>query len=446
MPLLSLPCETLDNIAGFVYGSSPSVQFGPRPNFLSLSQTSRLLRSLSIVYTYSRIRIKWKDKEEKVILFLRSYPHLAACIRDLTIEPKRLPATQLEEDFKKELMVHFQAILESCPKLRKLSLCLSEVMRKDLRLYSFQATVLQYLNFNSMKSIKRLKLEGQDMNAVLDHFKILLENEFNGLETIKIMACNWAVAETTLTEWRAPQLSLGTTASLVDKKLNLVRKLYFGAYTILESQVPIQDLSSAGTYFARKMPNVQVLDMSTYLCCIQSTLRTYVELGSQLTTLTLTTNDHHYTPSPHGLHLCEVISKLSQRLTKFAAWELPICHKLFLEDNWPHIDSITISVTGGPNCAGIEPDQLRTGLIGLKFRRPRAHIFVGWPWSDILPSWFPDPKFHPDQSSIPHDYIASLWSFQALSHPRHRISRLRGQYTYVYQDFYRLRRALLRGS
>lgn len=391
MPLVSLPCELLLEIVKIVYANSPQNSSSmPRrsSDIIQLAQTCQILRALSITLVYSSITIHKDISVPRIRGLLKSYPPIAASVRSLKLCPLNLRVLCEPQHL---VEMQFCDILGSCKRLR--NLCLDE----NTKWWGSGQVLLAQLAPESKKSIETIHLEGVRMCAALANFKLLLDSgEFNRLEEIKVTVPYGRPAETKPQFWEY----IPTASTALPRKLESVRKFYFRVPPIFAPKNP-GIASEMGNYFARIMPNVNVLTIIGQSNYIYGSLFTYVGLGSHLTELTLHLFEHR------GVHeLCEVLSKLSPKLTnlRLEGMGLEICHKLFTASTWTKLAVLRIKCSSW--CTGIKQDLLRTQLEKLTETRPTMRISLSRLYIGLV--FWNEPAIWGIQ------YIASIKSFERL--------------------------------
>lgn len=373
MSLLSLPNELLLDIIEKVNASDlwRSSTFH-MSDILKLAHTCRLLRSLSIALIYTSISSR--SDSEKLHKLLTSYPHIAACVRKLTLYSclVTLPSSMAPHPAQSKL----REILGSCKRLRELRL---EEPCDWLR-SSFDEEILEHTAPESKGSIEAICFKGLELKVALRHFDVLLDSsEFGALTTVRILDCQM-VNET---EYNTSRIEQYCQQAGDSRKSESVRtfSLHMPASCAMQSEL--------GTYFAQAMPNVKVLSIIATADCVYNTLSTYIGLGPHLTDLELRTGSTRMgCENTQSQEICKVVSKLSQKLTRLLisnAEGLEICHKLFTASEWPQLNKLWIY--GLKGCEGIEPDILRDQLEKLTQARPVISIFMERPNYCSVVSW-----------------------------------------------------------
>lgn len=424
MSLLSIPSELLLDIIGHVADSAPMAA-GPFNELKHLAHTCIVLRSLSITLIYASITIH--REAGHLGSFLIDYPHIATCVRRLKVEAPGIWAGDDQRLLRR--------ILERCTKLREL--VLEKLPGTGGLRTGFEDEMLEYIPVESRRSMKMIAFNGLPLDGLLVHFKRMLGGEFSTLQTLRMRSCD-VCNPYDVRRHREEQTQLMNALLLYASAkppgaLKSVQSFLFDApfpYWLAEE-------SDVGACLADAMPNLKFLSMVTSPDVIYGVLSTYSSLGSQLTELTLTgsypsscsARTNPKSDTPPRPHFCDIITKLSQNLTKFVIHgnsELRICHKLFVPspgrraENWPNLNLLSIRCLLG--CVGIKPSVLRDGLNRLAGNRPGAVLFMEGRFREKLIMWN---TRSPEGVSLPgaygvaleDDIIASPEAFQRLNPP-----------------------------
>lgn len=294
----------------------------------------------------------------------------------------------------------------------------------------FEDGLLGYLPTSSKQSIKTVIFHGLPLGGLLAHFKRMLGGDFNSLQTVKMQSCDvcnpYDVRRHREEQTQLMKDLLLHASAESPGALKSIRSFLFDApfpYRLTEE-------TGVGACFANAMPNLKSLFMITSSDVIYGALSAYADLGSQLTELTLTASypssssgprANPQRDTPQRNHFCEIISRLSRKLTKFAVHgtsEMRICHTLFAPKNWPSLELLNIRCLLG--CEGIKPDILQSELEGLTRNRPGAALFMEGRFHENLISWntcSPEgvPLLNVYGDSLENDFIANLDAFERLN-------------------------------
>lgn len=424
MPLLSIPSELLLDIIGHVADSAP-LAADSFSRLKHIAHTCIVLRSLSITLIYASVTIHREVRH--LGPFLIDYPHIAACVRHLKIEAPGIWAGSNQRLLRRSL--------ERCTRLREL--VLEKLPGTGGLRTGFVDETLEYIPVESRRSMGMVAFNGLPLDGLLANFKRILGGEFSALHTLRMRSCD-VCNPYDVHRHREEQIQLMNTLLLYASAkppgaLKSVQSFLFDApfpYRLAEE-------SDVGACLANAMPNLKSLSMVTSPDVIYGALSAYSNLGSQLTELTLTDSSpsscsaktNPKSDTPPRPHFCDIITKLSQNLTKFVVHgnsELRICHTLFVPDsgccaeNWPKLDLLSIRCLLG--CVGIKPFVLREGLNRLVGNRPGAVLFMEGRFHEKLITWNTRSS---DGVSLPgaygvalaDDVIASPEAFQRLHPP-----------------------------
>lgn len=389
MPLLSLPCELLLDIVEKVNAGCYK-----NPDTVQLAQTCQLLRSLSVAFVYSSVAVR--DEKHSLMLhgLLTSYPQIADCVRFLKLFPLGIPPHSKEPQLRD--------ILSRCKKLREL--CLESLVGRG-KFTNLKEVLLEQLAPESKGSIETIKFLRIGLDTTIANFTYLLDSgEFGRLETVKVVE-PYELPEGIMA--RIGGYIRNACTTLASSKLESVRTFHLEGPPGFTPVAPDIGPLDIGGYFARVMPNVEVLSMTAELDYIHGTLFAYAGLGSQLTRLTL-----HCTEPSESRELCETLSKLSPKLTglMLSGPGLGICHKMFTVSAWTQLALLKINCCSG--CQGIELDLFRTHLKKLTETRPMATITVNRCYSELV-SWNCEAQADTGERRTDH-YIAPLEIFKKL--------------------------------
>lgn len=426
MSLLSIPHELLLDIISHVADSASPTTSSAFGELKQLAHTCIVLRSLSITLIYASVTIH--RGAGRLGSFLIDYPQVATCVRQLKVEAPGIWAGDNQRLLRR--------ILERCTKLREL--VLEKLPGTSGLRTGFEDETLEYLPAESKRSVQTVAFNGLPLGGLLVHFKRMLGGEFSALQTLSMQSCDvcnpYDVPRHREEQKEFMNTLLFHASAEPPGELKSIQSFLFDApfpYRLAEE-------SDVGACLANAMPNLKSLSMITSPDVIYGALFTYISLGSRLTELTLTgsypssscspkTSPQHDTP-PRP-HFCDIITKLSQNLTKFVIHgnsELRICHTLFAPSpagragNWPNLDLLSIRCLLG--CEGIKPSVLRLGLKKLAGNRPGAVLFMEGRFHEKLISW----NTHPPEgvpllnaygAVLADDVIASPDVFQRLNLP-----------------------------
>lgn len=390
MPLLLLPPELLLDIIGYIAASAPST--GPSPQSLGvlkgLAHTCQHLRDLAITAIYPTITV---DSEVgKLGKLLIDYPHIAACVRKLTV-----CAPRLRRSDNRNLLL-LRGVLSVCTKLRELLFYKPPSWNRGGRT-GFEDGVLEHLATDSRNSIRMIEFQGLGLHSLLQQFRRILEGSFVSLENMRMPGCEvcnpYDVQRHREEQTRIMKILLEDFSTEWPGALGSVKTLLFDA----RFPYRLRDEPGVGVYFAKAMPNLKVFTMITSPDFIYGCLWAYSEMGSNLTELEITASypssisGRHQNPerlNPQRNHFCDIVVKLAPRLTKFTLRgnsEIRICHKVFSAGSWPKLTMLHVVCACG--CEEINAAALRVGLLGLTQTRPRAYLYFEGGIGEDLVSW-----------------------------------------------------------
>lgn len=326
-------------------------------SMIGVGATCRALRIAALPYIYSELSLS--INREALCKFLNDYKYIAAYIRKLTFTySDRL-------DSLSPFLV--RNVISQCTGLQTLDI----ICYNDSTVLDYSARmILEWLPPESIQSIECLDIMtnmGDILQCVQRVGKLSVNGDFSKLQDLKLDG----------------RLNNRSIFDLVPNEvgseiLPQVRKLSLKTW--------LKETGPLGAFIAKMLPNVESLHLETVEKLAYTILSAYVDLGTRITELQIA--ECH--PIPIGIdttihaispyHLCEIIPKLSHRLTKFTipaeSPDLsPVCHCLFRNiDDWPLLVELTLSgVTG---CEGLKPDLLHSAMTELARTHPGATILL----------------------------------------------------------------------
>lgn len=334
MPLLSLPAELLHEIVRLTI-QTPStfsssciglccLDFeGPGdcpctpPAATALAHTCSILRSHTLPPMYASVTVNIAHSCT-IHVHLTAWPHIASCVRTLTV---------FITDARDSQLLH--GILRECSNLR--DLCLDAAHTTG----PFTGTPLIHVSQRSLVSLTFRNFEWPAIGGYLSStppslHTLRLEDPFQGCEMVRTVAL--------------PLLAQVQT---------------FICYSAMGDQ------RHAGRWLSQIVPNATVVDIHLSPV-MMSFLHRYAELGTRVTELTV----HFLCAQPL---FCGTVAKLAPALRRFTAHGGWVCQGLFAAD-WARIEVMDVDCRGG--CKGARAAVVREALMRVVAARPEADVRV----------------------------------------------------------------------
>ncbi|KAI5840300.1 hypothetical protein DFP73DRAFT_559481 [Morchella snyderi] len=376
MPLLALPRDILFEILDRLWEDAQVVDNGSDGNngcegftsghrsMIWVGETCRALRTAALPYIYSDVALS--SKNGVLCKFLDEYKCLTTYVRKITF---------IYSDI---MDIPLRSVILHCTRLRQ------------LRIQSYYETpsgypelmILKWLPSESKQSLEYLEIK-TDLKSLLRCSQELAKwsavNDFCKLQDLKLYShYTDEVLDIIPNEARS-------------EILPQVRKLWLGIST--------KEPERVGPYFAKMLPNVESLYLDVPRNLVYTIMNTYIDLKSNITVLQINGNFADGTPiATEPYHLCELIPKISRKLTKFTIStdmvfkHSPFCHHLFKDiDDWPLLVELNLEAAMG--CVGLRPDLLHSAITELARTRPEARMLLKQS-SDIIVNCRPKgPKY-----------------------------------------------------
>lgn len=327
-------------------------------DMIAVGATCRALRIAALPYIYSELSLG--KNTEVLCKFLNDYKHIAAYTRKLTcISSDYLDTPCPFQNLVRNVIFH-------CTGLQKLDIICPH-RERDID-YAAR-TILEWLPSESRQSLECLVIK-TNLTDILQCVQMIANwtanKDFCKLQDLKLDG-----------RFTNPKFLKVTPNEVGSEVLPQVRKLSLLSWAL--------EPEPLGAFFAKMLPNVESLYLEMAPDLAHAILSTYIGLETRIAALEI---NEFFTPFSFGTtvptiypdHLCELIPKLSRRLTKLAiSAEVPdhssFCHRLFKNiDDWPLLVELKLNAARG--CKGLEPGLLRSAMTELARTHPEARMLL----------------------------------------------------------------------
>lgn len=385
MSLLAIPGELLFEIAIFVAGVPPPAPASSLScDIFSLAQTCRTLRFVGLAIIYRTVNTK--IKAGRLEFFLADFPDIAANIRTLTVDSchpqcRYTPTVDSEPGFRASSITRHQtaatvpttqpwpsqALLQNCTGLTEL--VIRQPPSRVVDASNSSPTCLEFIPIASRHTISTIRLQTFRLLGLLDHLQALLEGQFPALKTLSIETLSMANPpshhETTrlaarLADLEALPLTLPVTHFTLDAPLPR----------------PSHSEQRIGALFARVLPTVDVLSVTTGAACLYALLSGYAQAARELTHITAVVPRTSYQCGGTGGELCVVLASFEASVVEIrVCGEVAVCHRLLEGRGWRVLREM--EVVCGAACEGLRVGVLRDCVLARKGGRIRVELGSG---------------------------------------------------------------------
>lgn len=350
---------------------------------------------MSIIYS----KIATEVRPGRLELFLADFPAVASNIRTLKVNACKSRYSDIPPNdvYRRTTGTHSDAniteycvndsaeatpyqstnwlkrLLQGCTQLEQLTIKQprSRVVDANHSL-TFESGCLEYISAASRRTIRTVRLQGFRVIGLLAQLQGLLGGQFTALETLSVerlfIGNLPSYQETTklarhLTEFETQTSTLGVKNFVLDAPLSR----------------PSHIERRIGILFARILPRIETLKITSGADCIHSLLSAYSLTSRPLTSITIEVPHPSYKlirdgPTPRD-DFCNVLVSLAASIVTLklrCGTEFMICHRLFDKPEW--LSLVEMEISCGAICDGTRFEVLQRCVSARVFKRTKIAV------------------------------------------------------------------------